>query len=92
MRAAQQRILVSGRAGFIGSALCRHLVSTDAAPVPNFDKLTHAAFLISLAGVEDSELHSFERGDITDAPARFKPTAVMHLAAESRVGHSIGDA
>ena len=91
----ERRVLVTGGAGFIGSAVCRHLVSTGAASVLNFDKLTYAASLSSLAEIENSPLYAFQRGDIADSEAigeainRFRPTAIMHLAAESHVDRSI---
>ncbi|CAN5288488.1 dTDP-glucose 4,6-dehydratase [soil metagenome] len=97
MFAAQQRILVTGGAGFIGSAVCRHLIATGNA-VLNFDKLTYAASLASLASIEGSNLYSFQQGDVADAAAvtsaiaSFKPTAIMHLAAESHVDRSISGA
>jgi dTDP-glucose 4,6-dehydratase len=93
----ERRILVTGGAGFIGSAVCRRLVS-EGARVLNFDKLTYAASLSSLAPVDQSPLYAFEQGDVADraivaaALARFKPTAVMHLAAESHVDRSISGA
>jgi dTDP-glucose 4,6-dehydratase len=93
----ERRILVTGGAGFIGSAVCRQLVSTSAT-VLNFDKLTYAASLSSLAPVDQSPLYAFEQGDVTDAACvasaiqRFKPTAIMHLAAESHVDRSISGA
>lgn len=92
-----RRILVTGGAGFIGSAVCRRLVASDTA-VLNFDKLTYAASLTSLAPIEKSSLYAFEQGDVTDRACvaatlkRFKPTAIMHLAAESHVDRSISGA
>ncbi len=89
------RVLVTGGAGFIGSAVCRHLVNDAGAAVLNFDKLTYAASLTSLAPIEDDGRYSFVQGDIADANAvgqvfeGFKPTAVIHLAAESHVDRSI---
>jgi dTDP-glucose 4,6-dehydratase len=87
-------ILVTGGAGFIGSAVVRRLVA-DGRRVVNVDKLTYAANLDSLAGVADSELYAFERVDICDRAAvrdvfqRHRPGAVLHLAAESHVDRSI---
>ena len=95
---AAQRIMVTGGAGFIGSAVCRHLISTGDTLVLNFDKLTYAASLSSLESIEDSNFYSFEQGDVADADAvasairRFRPTAIMHLAAESHVDRSISGA
>ena len=87
--------LVTGGAGFIGSALIRTLVRNRAAHVVNVDKLTYAANLDSLATVSDDPRYHFAHVDICDAPAlravfdRFEPEAVIHLAAESHVDRSI---
>jgi dTDP-glucose 4,6-dehydratase len=92
------RILVTGGAGFIGSAVCRHLVADRGDEVLNFDKLTYAANLASLAEIEAMPGYSFRRGDIGDAAsiaaalAEFRPEAVMHLAAETHVDRSIDSA
>jgi len=92
------RILVTGGAGFIGSALCRHLVSQSGDEVLNFDKLTYAANPASLAEIETSPLYRFRRGDVADAAAvraalaDFEPEAVIHLAAETHVDRSIDSA
>ncbi len=89
------RILVTGGAGFIGSALCRHLVAHGTAEVLNLDKLTYAANLDSLAPIAAHPRYRFEKVDICDGPrlrqlfADFHPDAVMHLAAESHVDRSI---
>ncbi|MBP2151664.1 dTDP-glucose 4,6-dehydratase [Xanthobacter flavus] len=88
------RVLVTGGAGFIGSAVVRHLVGLGH-HVLNFDKLTYAGNLASLAPVADSPLYAFVQADICDATAvrtaleGFKPDLVMHLAAESHVDRSI---
>ncbi len=88
------KIVVTGGAGFIGSALCRHLVGTGES-VLNIDKLTYAANLQSLAPIRDSSRYSFLKADIGDtatvaeAIEAFGPDAVMHLAAESHVDRSI---
>lgn len=88
-------VLVTGGAGFIGSAVCRHLIAATDIEVVNVDKLTYAANLRSLASVEGHERYRFVRGDICDASLmeetfrRFQPDAVMHLAAESHVDRSI---
>jgi dTDP-glucose 4,6-dehydratase len=92
------RILVTGGAGFIGSALCRHLVGQNGDDVLNFDKLTYAANPASLAEIEVSPLYRFRRGDVADAAAvraalaDFEPEAVIHLAAETHVDRSIDSA
>ena len=89
------KIIVTGGAGFIGSAVCRYLVSELGHTVINVDKLTYAGNLASLRDIEDSPLYHFEKVDICDRPAmdaifsRYQPDAVMHLAAESHVDRSI---
>ncbi len=88
-------ILITGGAGFIGSAVIRQLIAETAATVINVDKLTYAGNLQSLSSVADSPHYRFERVDICDAAevARLfrehQPDAVMHLAAESHVDRSI---
>ena len=90
-----QRILVTGGAGFIGSAVTRHLIADLGAEVLVVDKLTYAGNRASLAPVADSPRFRFLRADICDgeamtrAVADFRPHAVMHLAAESHVDRSI---
>jgi dTDP-glucose 4,6-dehydratase len=89
------KILVTGGAGFIGSALCRHLIGRSDAEVVNVDKLTYAANLASLCEIEASPRYAFVQADIADADAmaqvfaEHRPAAVMHLAAESHVDRSI---
>lgn len=89
------RILVTGGAGFIGSAVIRHIIKNTNDSVINVDKLTYAGNLESLAEVADSSRYQFEKLDICDragldaAFARHQPDAVMHLAAESHVDRSI---
>jgi dTDP-glucose 4,6-dehydratase len=89
------RVLVTGGAGFIGSAVCRHLVSDTEASVLNVDKLTYAANLNSLASIASSPRYAFRHGDIANRRLMdalldaFEPTAVIHLAAETHVDRSI---
>ncbi|MBW5438046.1 dTDP-glucose 4,6-dehydratase [Bradyrhizobium canariense] len=89
------RVLVTGGAGFIGSAVCRQLVSEAGATVVNIDKLTYAANLASLASIDGTSCYRFEQHDICDQEAvnslfaRWEPSAVIHLAAESHVDRSI---
>ena len=89
------RILLTGGAGFIGSAVVRHLIENTQYEVANLDKLTYAGNLESLAGVAQSLRYHFFNVDICDAQAldqvfaTFQPDAVMHLAAESHVDRSI---
>ncbi len=89
------KLFVTGGAGFIGSAVCRHLVSDLGHEVVVIDKLTYAANLASLASISTSNLYSLEQVDICDA-ARIgqlfethRPDGVIHLAAESHVDRSI---
>lgn len=89
------KILVTGGAGFIGSAVSRRLINETQDQVLVFDKLTYAGNLASLKPVSQSERFSFIQGDICDhnvigtAIADFQPDVVMHLAAESHVDRSI---
>jgi dTDP-glucose 4,6-dehydratase len=89
------RIIVTGGAGFIGSALVRYLIAQTAHEVLVLDKLTYAGNLASLAPVHGHKRYKFARTDICDraavatAFAGFDPDAVMHLAAESHVDRSI---
>ncbi len=88
------RILVTGGAGFIGSAVCRHLVGAGH-DVLNVDKLTYAGNLASLTAIHNDPRYRFARADIRDRAAidalfaEFRPDGVMHLAAESHVDRSI---
>jgi len=92
---ATVKVIVTGGAGFIGSALVRYLVRNTDAHILNLDKLTYAANVDSLAEIADSDRYEFVRADICDATVlegvfdAFKPTAIMHLAAESHVDRSI---
>ncbi|EKO3895358.1 dTDP-glucose 4,6-dehydratase [Vibrio metschnikovii] len=89
------KILVTGGAGFIGSAVIRHIIQNTQDSVVNLDKLTYAGNLESLALVADSERYAFEQVDICNRAeldrvfAQHQPDAVMHLAAESHVDRSI---
>lgn len=90
-----KRILVTGGAGFIGSAVVRHIISATNDSVVVVDKLTYAGNLESLAGVTNSDRYAFEQVDICDRAeldrvfAQHQPDLVMHLAAESHVDRSI---
>ncbi len=92
-----KKIIVTGGAGFIGSALIRYLVAGHLAEVLNLDKLTYAGNPESLQEVAGSPLYHFEKLDICDAEgvsklfAEFQPDALIHLAAESHVDRSIDD-
>ena len=91
---ARDRLLVTGGAGFIGSAVVRRAVRLGH-QVLNLDKLTYAGSLTTVAEVADDAHYQHVRGDIADRAlvrellARFRPTAVIHLAAESHVDRSI---
>ncbi len=88
-------IIVTGGAGFIGSAVCRHLIGDTGAQVVNVDALTYAANLSSLAPVADNPRYHFIHANICDRPrmdaiiAEHQPSAIIHLAAESHVDRSI---
>jgi len=89
------KIIVTGGAGFIGSAVIRHVINSTSDTVINIDKLTYAGNLESLASVENSDRYFFEQADICNRSeldriiATHQPDAIMHLAAESHVDRSI---
>ena len=91
----QRRFLITGGAGFIGSAVVRHLIRETDHRVCVVDKLTYAGNLASLAPVANNPRYAFVRADIADAGkmkdifASYRPDVVMHLAAESHVDRSI---
>ncbi|HEZ1559157.1 GDP-mannose 4,6-dehydratase, partial [Neisseria meningitidis] len=96
--ANKKTILVTGGAGFIGSAVVRHIIRNTQDSVVNLDKLTYAGNLESLTDIADNPRYAFEQVDICDRAeldrvfAQHRPDAVMHLAAESHVDRSIGSA
>lgn len=89
------KILITGGAGFIGSAVVRYIINSTQVSVINLDKLTYAGNLESLVSVAASERYAFEQADICDRAqldrvfSQHQPDAVMHLAAESHVDRSI---
>ena len=95
MTPSPKRFLVTGGAGFIGSAVVRHLIDRTDNQVLVVDKLTYAGNLESLSPVSSNPRYAFEQLDIVDTPAMrrvvgsFRPDVIMHLAAESHVDRSI---
>lgn len=89
------KVLVTGGAGFIGSAVIRHIINNTQNQVLNIDKLTYAGNLESLSEIDKSDRYEFQQIDICDELAltnafeQFQPDFVMHLAAESHVDRSI---
>ncbi len=90
-----KKLLITGGAGFIGSAVIRHIINNTEHCVVNVDKLTYAGNLESLESIENNDRYSFEQVDICDATEikrlfnQHQPDIVMHLAAESHVDRSI---
>ena len=91
------KILVTGGAGFIGTEVCRLLVSQPGIQVLNIDYLSYAANLDGIKDLSVNERYTFKTGDIRDGSRitalieMFSPTAIIHLAAESHVDRSIDD-
>jgi dTDP-glucose 4,6-dehydratase len=91
-------IIITGGAGFIGSALCRHLIAETGVDIVCVDKLTYAGTRTSLRPIESNPRFRFERRDVTDAEAMMRiftdvqPRGIIHLAAESHVDRSIAAA
>ncbi len=85
------KILITGGAGFIGSAVVRHIIKNTQDTVVNIDKLTYAGNLESLSDISESNRYNFEHADICDSAEitrifeQYQPDAVMHLAAVSQV-------
>jgi dTDP-glucose 4,6-dehydratase len=96
--AVERTVLVTGGAGFIGSAVCRHLIRDGRTRVVNLDKLTYAASRAALAEIAASPRYRFVHGDIGDRAlvaallVEERVDAVMHLAAETHVDRSLSDA
>ena len=90
-----KKLLITGGAGFIGSAVIRHLIDNTEHHVVNIDKLTYAGNLESLTSIENSDRYTFKQVDICDATEikrvfdEYQPDVIMHLAAESHVDRSI---
>lgn len=91
------RLIITGGAGFIGSALIRHLITTSDMVVVNVDKLTYSGNLEAVAAVQGSPHYHFEQVDICNQDdvqhlfRHYQPTGVIHLAAETHVDRSIDD-
>lgn len=95
MEESQMKVLITGGAGFIGSAVVRHIINDTLDSVINVDKLTYAGNLESLKSVESHKRYAFEQADICNRSeidrilTVHQPDAIMHLAAESHVDRSI---
>ena len=91
-------IFVTGGAGFIGSAVIRYLINNTECSIINIDKLTYAGNLSTLESVANNPCYFFELADICDAQKiselfkQYQPDAIMHLATETHVDHSIDNA
>ena len=89
------KIIVTGGAGFIGSAVCRYYIGKTDVEIVNIDKLTYAANLNSLDPIKDDQRYTFVKADICNRAAmaeifaEHRPDGIMHLAAESHVDRSI---
>ena len=89
-----KKLLITGGAGFIGSAVIRHIINNTSHSIVNVDKLTYAGNLESLESVENNSRYAFEQVDICDANEikrvfnEHQPDIVMHLAAESQIGRA----
>jgi len=97
MTVPQPTVLITGGAGFIGSAMVRQWLEHESAPIVNLDNFTYAGLRASLEEVMDHPRHQLVVGDIADRPlvdhvlAKHRPAAIIHLAAESHVDRSIDD-